>query len=84
MLVEDKDELRMRKGNKGTVANRPESVLRSACAPTALTRAFRRCTYHDIVLNFFVARTARVQQVRWDRELKLGEHQVRGRVEARG
>lgn len=33
------------------------------------------CARHDIVLNFFVARTAAVRRVRWDAALKLGEHQ---------
>jgi GT2 family glycosyltransferase len=33
------------------------------------------CFLHDIVLNFFVARTDRIRRVRWDERLKLGEHQ---------
>eukprot|EP00727_Mastigamoeba_balamuthi_P012472 m51a1_g7848 putative beta- n-acetylgalactosaminyltransferase 2 (277) ;mRNA; r:221252-222211 len=34
-----------------------------------------RCRYVDIVANFFAARTERVRGLRWDDELKLGEHQ---------
>lgn len=33
------------------------------------------CFRHDIVLNFFIARTESVHRVRWDERLKLGEHQ---------
>eukprot|EP01108_Squamamoeba_japonica_P005179 TRINITY_DN4070_c0_g1_i1.p1 TRINITY_DN4070_c0_g1~~TRINITY_DN4070_c0_g1_i1.p1 ORF type:complete len:215 (-),score=46.99 TRINITY_DN4070_c0_g1_i1:25-669(-) len=33
------------------------------------------CSRHDIVLNFFVARTLSLRRVLWDADLKLGEHQ---------
>ena len=33
------------------------------------------CSRHDIVLNFFVARADALRRVRWDAQLKLGEHQ---------
>jgi len=34
-----------------------------------------QCKLVDIVANFFVAKTTRVQRLQWDPELKLGEHQ---------
>ncbi len=33
------------------------------------------CKRYDIVANFFMARTAKIRQVKWDPALKLGEHQ---------
>eukprot|EP01105_Mastigella_eilhardi_P024297 TRINITY_DN6319_c0_g1_i1.p2 TRINITY_DN6319_c0_g1~~TRINITY_DN6319_c0_g1_i1.p2 ORF type:complete len:297 (-),score=100.41 TRINITY_DN6319_c0_g1_i1:60-836(-) len=36
---------------------------------------FPQCRKVDVTANFFAARTDRIRTVRWDDELKLGEHQ---------
>jgi len=33
------------------------------------------CWYYDIVANFFLSRTARIQALRWDDDLRIGEHE---------
>lgn len=58
-VVDNGEELRMRKGSLGPVVGFEAD-----------------CTRHDIVLNFFAARTRSVRAMGgWNAQLKLGEHQ---------
>lgn len=36
---------------------------------------FPACRAVDVVANFFIAKTEKIRALRWDGDLKLGEHQ---------
>jgi hypothetical protein len=68
----------------GEVYNNGKRKVRSNCCITFIEgkltkykkpyKVIGKLNYYDFVVNFFIAKTAVIKQIRWDDELKIVEH----------